>query len=275
MTKVSVIILHFGDISTTKSSIESLEKFKKKYSNLIVVNNDPQIDIQSTELSDKNRVLINSGKNLGFAGGVNLGIKHALSKNSSHIAIINNDTSISSDFLSPVLDVMQNDKKIGIAAPLIQFQENGKKQFDYGGSISNLIGRTIHDNRKTAANKLVKEVDYVSGCCMIIKREVFEKIGYFDEKFFLYYEDTDFCLRAKAAGFKVVVVPEVQINHQLSKTVGIKSGVKLYNLVKSGRYFGKKHIKSFPLHGLFMVVQTLIFIYKSPKNTRMILKGWN
>ena len=82
-----------------------------------------------------------------------------------------------------------------------------------------------------------KKIDYISGCAMCVKRKVFEKIGLFDERFFLYFEDADFCTRAKRNGYNITVNPDVVIFHQLSGGLSKKNLVVKYNLLKSNYTF--------------------------------------
>lgn len=274
MKKIDIIVLHFGDIKDTVNTVSSLEKFNRSYDQLIIVNNDPEIDLTKTELKGKSRVLINNKKNLGFAGGVNVGLKHAVVSNADYVVILNNDTYISSDFINPVIKIMEENKSIGIASPVIEFNDENIKKYDYGGKIIKWIGKTKHDNRSNISDKSIQNADYVSGCSMIISRKVIEKIGYFDEQFFLYYEDVDYCLRATSEKFKICTVPIVQIKHHLSKTIGKDTDSKLVNILKSGRKFSNKYKTMFPFMKLFLTWQSLLFLVKSTSNINAIMKGW-
>lgn len=164
-------------------------------------------------------------KNLGFAAAVNIGIKKALAKGADKILLVNPDIKIKKiDF-----------KKGDVVAPVLKFKRDGEWVYDYGGKVNWLIGRTTHIESSTSLNlRGVKNIDYVSGACMLIDKKVFEKIGYFDERFFMYFEDNDFCLRAKAAGFKIAVDPTVIVNHDLTKSeqkinYALKSNLKFIN----------------------------------------------
>lgn len=274
MKKTDIILLHYGDIQDTKQCIQSLEKNVKSFRSIVVVNNDPHIDIHKQLEKKTSRTYINSGKNVGFAAGVNIGIKFALDQGAEYIVLVNNDTVVSSDFITPTLAVFEKNEKVGIAAPLIQFEKNNTTYFDFGGNIQKYTGKTYHTNTQKILKKQPFQAAYVSGCCMIIRREVFEEVGLFDPKFFLYYEDVDFCLRARECGFQIYVVPSARITHSLSKTVGESSEVAVYNLVKSANIFGKKYRKKFPLHWLFMLWQSGVFFIKSPGKAHAIVKGW-
>ncbi len=274
MKKIDIIILHFGDIQDTKRCIESIENSKSPYRSLIVVNNDPLIEISKMLDKKSKRIYINTGANMGFAAGVNRGITYALDHGADYIALANNDTTATSDFITPVIELFEQNPKVGIASPVIAFKKNSTQYFDMGGNINTYTGKTYHTNTQKIEASQPYSVQYVSGCCMIIKRAVLERIGLFDVDFFLYYEDVDFCLRATAQGFSVFVVPSAIITHELSKTVGSNSQKAVYHLTKSAKKFGKKYRKQFPLHTPFMIWQSFIFILKSPNAFFAVLRGW-
>jgi len=162
---------------------------------------------------------------------------------------------------------------------VIKFNRNEKTVYDLGGKVNMVFGKTSHREVQAAsilrllrfARNDVYQVDYVSGCCMMIKREVFERIGFFDEEFFLYYEDVDFCLRAKKAGFKTFVLPSASVVHKLSVSVGKGSKSAMQNQIKSALIFGKKHIKHRFLNKLFITYQVLIFIIKNPAKIKLLM----
>ncbi|HEX7041636.1 MAG TPA: glycosyltransferase family 2 protein [Patescibacteria group bacterium] len=266
--KISIVILHFGDISVTQKCVRSLKNFETEKFSLIIVNNTTSILSKKDFPGLSDVVVINNEKNLGFAGGVNKGIRYSLYKKMDSVMLLNNDTKINKSVLK-VLAPMLDDKNIGIVAPRISFEKDGKKTSDLGGHITMPFGKTYHTEISDKNVEISSKIDYVSGCCMLIKRKVFEKIGLFDDRFFLYYEDVDFCLRAKKAGFGIKVYPQVVIQHELSKSAGKMSKLSIYNQIKSAALFGKKYFKGSKRipNVLFVFFQTLLFFKASPINT--------
>jgi len=187
-------------------------------------------------------------KNLGFAGGVNVGIRKALKDGAEAVLLLNQDTVVEKDFLSPLLE-----NPADIVGPVIKFRRGSKWIYDLGGRVDWWLGRNKHyeiQNSKFkiqnkfkiparpagGQNSKIKNIDYISGCAMLIRRRVFEKIGLFDERYFLYFEDADFCLRAKKAGFKIAVEPKSVIIHRLKE--GKKKPLwQRWQLVKSNLIF--------------------------------------
>ncbi len=254
--KIVAVILHYKDKEATKACIASLKKYEPKV-HVIVIDND------------KN--------NVGFAAGVNKGIKRALQEKADAVLLLNNDTIITEQFIPALEKQLLKDKKIGIIGPAISFEKNEKKIYDIGGFVSPLTGKTYHEEVANTKEYMLRVVPYITGAAMLIKNEVFEKIGYFDEHFFLYYEDVDFCLRAKKAGFATAVVPHVSIYHALSKTAGKLTAVAVFNQTKSAIIFGKKYFSSFPkniLHIGFLIFQSLLFVYKDPRLGKAIISAY-
>lgn len=268
---IDIVILHFGDISTTQHCLESLDRYKSSFRDIIIINNDPELDIATIIDSRSNRILHNAKKNVGFAAGVNQGIKIALDNKAEFVLLLNNDTKIGMNIFSPLSEFLSKNERAGIAGPVIEFQKDGQKMYDYGGYISKLFGKTRHDNRREYTKSDPFMVHYVSGCCMMIKKEVFEKIGHFDEQFFMYYEDVDFCLRAKKADIHTFVVANIKIYHELSKSAQ-STPFTLSYLLSSARIFHKKY--HFPLSLLFEIYQSCLFVLRKPNTIKMVLNSW-
>jgi GT2 family glycosyltransferase len=182
--------------------------------------------------------LIKSKNNLGFAGGNNLGIKKALADKNDYIFLINNDATC------PDPDTIEKliQKNKGISAPIVSFKRGDEVVYDYGGKIDKVFGRNTHYESPFKIENLYPKGDYYSGVCLLISAKVFNKIGFLDESFFLYYEDVDFCLRAKAAGFKLTLCDSVTINHNLSSSTNKLGKKKIKILADSHFNFCLKHL---------------------------------
>src|SRR3990167_3807633 len=257
MTKVAVIVLNYNGLENTLECLDSLKRIDKKVFNseIIVVDNastDGSIEALSKV---KDIHLINNLTNLGFCGGNNIGIKEALKRGASHILILNNDVVVKEDFLSNLLKI-----KADITSPKIYFaagfefhksrykkESLGKIIWYAGAKIDwqNIIGIHIGvDEVDHGQFSKSRQIDLATGACMLVKREVFEKIGYFDEKYFLYLEDMDFCVRAKKAGFKIFFQPQAVIWHKNAGSAGGSgSNLQDYFITKSRLLFAFKFAK--------------------------------
>ena len=257
MTKTYIIILNYNGGGETAKCLESTIAEGKRLGwrglNVLVVDNgstDKSLNetralIRKYQLASRIKVIENN-KNLGFAAGNNVGIKYALRKGAKRIMLLNQDTLALKGFLMPLVE-----SKAGIVAPVIRFKRKKRWIYDHGGKVNWWNGRTSHieklsnwSNGRYSSWKKGQEmekVDYVSGCAMMVKSEVFEKVGLLDEKYFLYFEDADFCLRAQKAGFKVAVESASMITHKLTEGKAKPLAQRL-EIFKSNLRFINSHI---------------------------------
>lgn len=231
MNKFFVIIANFNNKKDITPCIKSLIKAYSKI-NIIVVDN-ASIDCSLLEIESlkyRNLKIIKNKRNLGFAKGMNKGIKFALKQGAQNVLLLNPDTLVEKGFLEPLLN-----NQAGINGPVIKFQRKGKWVYDFGGKINFWLGRASHYESLNPKSNF-NQPDYISGCCLLIKREVFKKIGLLDEKYFLFFEDSDFCLRARKAGFKIALESKSLILHKLSEGKK-KPFYYMYHLIRSNLLF--------------------------------------
>lgn len=240
--KVEVIILNWNGKEDTIECLNSLQKVKYDNFEITVVDNastDDSVEIIAAEFPSVK--LIKNNMNLMYAGGNNVAIKEALNGDATHILILNNDTILHEDFLEHLVKAVKSEEKIGIVAPKINYYSNRKLIWYAGGFVNFFTGNIYHRGlRKQDDGKydLSNEVDYATGCCMLIKRELFEEIGLLDEAYYIYTEDVDFSFKAQAAGYKVVFEPRSLIWHKVSSaTGGAFSFFKIKNKFRSNMRF--------------------------------------
>ncbi|MDO8240570.1 MAG: glycosyltransferase family 2 protein [Candidatus Moranbacteria bacterium] len=235
--KVFVIILNYNGKDVIKKCLTSV--FKLDYPNLEVVlvdNNSADGSLEMAKAAFSKINFIKNEENLGFGAGNNIGIRFALERMADFVLLLNNDTEVDKDFLTKLIEVAQADEKIGVLSPVI-FDGNSKQIWFAGGKIDWLRMRTRHLQK--AQTEDYYDSDFITGCSMLVRAEVFKQIGLLDEDFFLYWEDADFSVRVKKAGFKNVVVSGSWIYH-FEKSEQAKSN-KIYWLVISGLIFFKKN----------------------------------
>jgi len=218
--KVSIILLNWNNPYDTVECIESLKEISYPNYEIIVVDNNSTDDSIKELENIRNIQLIRNDSNLGFAGGNNVGIEYALKRSSDLILLLNNDTVVEKEFLSVLVKRAVADKNVGIIGNKVYYYSEPAKIWSAGGGITRLTKRTFqYGENKIDKKRFIREmeVDFLSGCCMLIKREVFERIGLLDAEYFMYYEDVDFCLRAKKL-FKIIYTPGAIIWHKVSAT---------------------------------------------------------
>jgi GT2 family glycosyltransferase len=224
MALIYIILVNYNGYKDTIECVNSLKKINYNNYKIIIVDNassDDSAKILKQKLNDCE--IIKSKKNLGFAGGNNLGIKYALNHNANYIMLLNNDTLVNTDFLGVMFNSFNRDNKIGLVGCKIMYYPK-KNIIWYGGGYIDwfkFIG--VHNGMKEVDKGQCdneKEIDFMTGCCMLIKREVFEKVGFLSEDYFMYFEDADFCVKLKNIGYKIWYNPNAIIYHK----VGLSSG---------------------------------------------------
>ena len=216
--KVSIIVLNWNGKSVTSECLDSLMKVDYANFEVILVDNNSQDGSQEHFKRNYGWVrLIENEENFGFTGGNNVGIDCALENQSDYILLLNNDTIVDSLFLAELISVAESDEQIGLLNPKIYYYGQPERIWYAGGKISPITGIAWHIGRKefdTGQYDVQREVDFITGCAFLIKKEVIDKIGVLDEKFFIYSEDVDWTLRALKAGYKAVYVPTSKIWHK-------------------------------------------------------------
>jgi len=208
MKNTFAVMVNYNNGSKTIKCLESL--LKNPLEIVLVDNSSCDGSLEKIKQTFGNRVfLITNKSNIGFAKAANQGTKYSLKKGAKRVLLINPDTNPDPFFVKKLIKYEE-----GIVAPLFKFKKEGNWLYDHGGKINWLFGRTFHWETKNKED-IHKPVDYVTGCAMLIKKEVFHRIGYLDEKYFLYFEDVDYCLRASKAGFKIKVVTDCVVEHKL------------------------------------------------------------
>ena len=259
--KVAVIVLNYRHHQDTIKCIKTLLRSDlPKGSNVICVDNS-QDDLSATAISKAlpNIHLIKSGKNLGFAGGNNLGIKYALKNGASHILIINPDVTISKLFFGPLLSVFNQEPKTGLVAPAIRHFQNNKPFYGLEGYIDWHFAIAKHINLQKLPRKDIRPSEFVTFACVLIKSDVLQKIGLLDDGFFMYLEDVDYCLRAGKAGYKIFLNPQVLVSHETSSSFK-KATDKLPISFKSQIRFINKWLP-FPKNIIPLVYALLFYPY--------------
>jgi len=254
---VSIIVLTWNGKHHLKECLDSLLSLDyPKYEVMMVDNASEDGSVEFVRFHYPDIHLIRNEKNLGFAEGNNVGIRFALSQVADYVVLLNNDTRVEPDFLTHLIQRGEEEKEIGVLG--------GKVLMYFDPRIINSTGVNLNQfaygwdrdfgEEVLRINRDRGEVLAVTGCLMAIKREVFEKIGLLDPKYFAYYEDMDFCIRVwKYTRFRVEYVPEAVIYHKFPTSASGESSLKKYLMLKNQYRIFFKHFpvaemfKTFPL----------------------------
>ncbi len=255
--KVFLIILNWNGGEMTLDCLQSLtgiNQGKLKVTTLVVDNGSIDNSVEKIQKRYPEVRIIRNEKNLGFAEGNNVGMRIALAEGADFVCLLNNDTRVSPDFLKQLIATAESDPKIGIVGGKIYFEkgcEFHKERYQKKdrGKVIWYAGGKMDWQNVYASHRGVDEVDrgqydqteeteYVNGCLMLIKRRVLEKVGLLDGRYFLYFEENDFCQKARKAGFKLFYTPKAVIWHLNAGSSGVASSLQDYFLTRNRLLFG-------------------------------------
>lgn len=241
---VYFVILNYNSYNDTINCIRSVEKITYcKYKIIVVDNASKDTSVQEISRYFPQHVLIRSGRNLGYANGNNQGISYALKEGADYICILNTDVEVEADFLEKIIKNMIENNYY-IAGPCICDYDNRDEVQSIGGSIDLFRGLAQPKRSGQRYDKINKEsisVNYLIGACMVIKSEVFNKIGLIPENYFLFFEETEFCLNARRNGFNLICIRDSRIFHKRSATISKFAGLSYYFLNRNRVVFVRRN----------------------------------
>lgn len=283
MNRIAVVVLNWNGFSDTKQSIESL--LKQDYTNfsIVVIENGSKdssakfLADLAVDLEDSRLHVIYNTKNLGFAGGVNTGIRYALNNNYDAVALFNNDAVADKGWLSSLVTASE-DFDSDITTGLLLHQDG--KTIDSTGDFYSHWGMPFPRNRGNDRQNAEKS-SYVFGAtggASLYRTAVFRDIGLFDEKFFAYYEDVDISFRAQLAGYKVYYTKEAVAYHKQGAASAKIPGFTVYQTFKNIPLLFIKNVPArlFISIGLRFLLLYILIFGNAIKNGQGVyaLKGW-
>ena len=286
---VYIVILNWNGWKDTIECVESCLKLAYDNATVVIVDN-ASTDGSEAILRERfpGLEILQTGENLGYAGGNNHGISFSLAKGAEYLWLLNNDTVVDPSALAAMVTVAEEDAYAGMVGPKVLLYSRPE--------YLNCVGSTI--NRRTGQPRLIgfgekddgryddlKEMDTLSGCSLLVRRELVQAVGLLDESFFLFYEETDWILRAKRAGFKMLYAPKAKIWHKVSASVGgHQSPLMLYYMTRNNPLLMRKNLGRLAYLGYLVLYLCLlmpkkivnVLFFNSEKRYRKvaaILKG--
>jgi GT2 family glycosyltransferase len=246
---VCIVLLNWNQCDDTLVCLESLAKISYCPTRVVVVDNGSTDDsVASIRRSYPGVEVIASSHNTGCAGGRNLGLAHARSLNSDLVLFLDNDTVVDPRFLSHLIDAAETNPGVGILSSKILLNSDPSVCWTAGGVV-NANGTVDALHYYTPSLEVPDSafyVDWVPGCVLLARREVYEAIGTFDDSYFIYFEDIDWCVRASRLGFRIMVVPQSIVYHKVSQSSGGDySPLKLYYWARNRLLFMQKQTSGF------------------------------
>lgn len=277
---VSIIIVYYRAKEELMSCLSSIAKSQQKVSyEVIVVDNDERQTIEK-ELKQRypSATYVRSPGNIGFGAGNNMGAKHASGK---YLLFLNPDTLVLNNAIETLAHSLKQEKKIGIITPQLLGEDRHIDLLQCTGSLTPTSGLVAHSilNKLSPNNPISRkywmlewgrrtkrEVEVVQGAAFMVKKSLFDDLGGFDEKFFMYFEESDFCLRVRKKGWKIVFEPKAKIVHFGKRsTKDRRKALKIFK--KSRSYYFKKHFGL--LKGI--ITQFLFWLMEQWKLTAVII----
>jgi hypothetical protein len=186
------------------------------------------------------------GENRRFAGGNNEGLRRALAAGAAAAMLLNNDTVADPLLLEKLLAALEEDPRAGAAAPLIYHRVPSRRIWYAGGRLLPALGWAAHRGLRRLDRGQYRSVEatgYLTGCCLLARREAWERVGLLDERYHLYAEDADWCLRARALGYRLLFVPTARLWHEVSAASGAASPWKVYQRLRANLALFRRHAR--------------------------------
>jgi GT2 family glycosyltransferase len=211
-------ILNWNQKDLTCECLESLAQLDYPNYEIVIVDNGSQDgEVTAIKALFPSVIVLENERNLGFAEGNNVAIRYALEQGADYVLLLNNDTVVDAQMLKRLIEVAERDDQIAIVGPKICYFDEPQTIWSAGGILKprgvpvmlglDEIDKGQHDTRR--------EVAWVTGCALLIKSSVVRRIGLIDARYFIYFEENDWCYRAKKAGYKIFYVPEARMWHKI------------------------------------------------------------
>jgi GT2 family glycosyltransferase len=267
--ELSIIVVNFNTKSYLERCVSSIIKNGQSVENEIIVvdNNSSDGSVPLVKKDFPQVRLIENMRNVGFARANNQAIVEA---QGVYFLFLNPDAEVLPGALGILVDFIKQRPRVGLVAPMLLNSDGSLQRScrDFPSlklELSKAVGLTKnfpqhslfgHVRRKDWDHDRIAEVDQPMGACLLVSRTALEKAGYFDERFFMYYDDVDLCYRIAARGFKIFFIPEAKVIHHLGKSFSKNMPRMLYHIYRSKFLFYKKHynfIKQFAVYQLTMI----------------------
>lgn len=238
------VLLNWNGWPDTLACLEAVAQMRSAPERVLVVDNGSTDDsVARIRAAAPQHTLLETGRNLGFAAGANVGIRRALEDGADRVWLLNNDTVPDPAALAAMGARLDADPRLGIVGSMLRYAHDPSLiQALGGGYIHWWLGLPHHIRSETRLSRL----EYVIGASMLVRRDVFDAIGLLDERFFLYWEDADFCRRAVRAGWRLTVAPESVVLHKEGGTASggerrVSLSADVEHLRSMGRFMRKHH----------------------------------
>ena len=248
LPRVHIILLNWNQADLTLACLRSLARLEHLNFQIVLVDNGSKpgsLDQIKTEFPQITLICLE--RNLGFTGGNNVGIARALRDGADYIMLLNNDTEVAPDLLQRLVDYAEGRPKCAIVGPLIYYYDEPHRIWSAGGAVDpyTAASTSLREGELDDHGQESLQVDYISGCALLIKRTVVEQVGLLDDRFFIYYEETDWCARVRELGYEIWLVPQGRVWHKINLQARSASPRYEYLMTRNRLLYLKKRGASF------------------------------
>ena len=244
--KVCIIILNYNNYEDTIECIKSIKNvIPFQMIDIVVVDNNSTNDsVNMIENQFQDIIMIKSNVNKGYAYGNNLGLKYAIENRYRYTCVLNNDTIITENFLEAC--IIELGKDVAFISPTLMEYSDKECIQSTGGDILIDRGVVTRKNNGMKRNQLpnIIETDYVGGACMFFKTDIIKELGFIPEEYFLFYEETEWCYKAKKLGYRNLCLTNTYIYHKGSVSISKIGGLYDYLMKRNRVVFVKRNINS-------------------------------
>ena len=248
MSSLAVVVLSWNGRDLTRDTLASLAACHVpegwRLHTLVVDNASTDGSQQMVREQFPGVELMALTENRRFAGGNNLGVKRALESGADAVMLLNNDVLADPALLEKLLAALAEDPRAGAVTPLIYFAPPTDRIWYAGGRCRTALAHSSHRGireRDHGQYRSLEETGYLTGCCLLATADAWRKVGLLDERYFIYAEDADWSLRARAAGYRLLLVPRARVWHKVSAASGAASPWKIYQRLRANLTLFARH----------------------------------
>ena len=250
MSTLAVVVLNWNGLDDTRTLLPTLAACRVppgwRLETIVVDNGSTDGSATALAAEFPAVTLLALAENQRFAGGNNHGIRHALAAGADAVMLLNNDTRADPGLVEWLLLALEQDPAAAAAAPLIYYGAPSQRIWYAGGVLRPALGWVAHRGVRALDRgqyRAVEPTGYLTGCCLVARRAAWEQVGLLDERYFIYAEDADWCLRARARGHRLLFVPTARLWHTVSAASGAASPWKIYHRLRANLRLFSTHAR--------------------------------
>jgi GT2 family glycosyltransferase len=276
-----VVILNWNLPQETIACVDSVRANPRSGVEVVIVDNG-SVDRSVERFRDRFGAavkILENARNLGFAAGVNVGIRWALAAGARSVLLLNNDTLVDADMIRHLVAPLVRSPRAGVVGPVIYYHDRPQRVWRFGDREVPWLPVPLELSERVLSQVDGPfRLDYVTACGMLVRRQVFEDIGLFDERYFMYFEDADFCRRARDAGHEIWCVPRARMWHKVSLSASKQRPAMRYAEAWGRAQFYRSHPHGFSraLTSAYLLAQAAVVTLRDvlSRNWELIVPQW-